>query len=82
MVTGKYLVEVFPKISVDGAELANEAVVKLNGDVISGSSWVPTASPYVCIICGLVTLFTVVICSVYGKKMAKLIPFIIGIVAG
>ena len=39
-------------------------------------------SPYVALICGLVTLATVMLCSVYGKKMAKLIPFIIGILAG
>ncbi|MGN1061927.1 MAG: uracil-xanthine permease family protein, partial [Candidatus Scatosoma sp.] len=37
---------------------------------------------YVALICGLVTLFTVIACSVYGKKMMKLIPFIIGILAG
>ena len=33
-------------------------------------------------VCGLVTLAVVIICSVYGKKMMKMIPFIIGIVAG
>ena len=37
---------------------------------------------WVGMICGLVTLFVVMICSVYGKKMSKLIPFIIGILAG
>ncbi len=36
-----------------------------------------------CIICGLViTLAVVMLCSVFGKKMTKLIPFIIGILAG
>lgn len=39
-------------------------------------------SPYVAIICGLITLAVVMLCSVYGKKMGKLIPFIIGILAG
>ncbi len=39
-------------------------------------------SPYVAIICGLVTLAVVMLCSVFGKKMMKLIPFIIGILAG
>ncbi len=39
-------------------------------------------SPYLALICGLVTLGTVIACSVYGKKTLKLIPFIIGIVAG
>lgn len=40
------------------------------------------ANPYICLICGLVTLFTVMLCSAYGKKMTKLIPFILGILAG
>jgi uracil permease len=43
---------------------------------------VPTASPYIALLCGLVTLAVVIICSVYGKKMLKMIPFIIGILAG
>ncbi|MBE7035129.1 MAG: uracil-xanthine permease [Ruminococcaceae bacterium] len=41
-----------------------------------------TGSPYVALICGLITLFVTMICSSYGKKMVKLIPFIIGIIAG
>jgi len=32
--------------------------------------------------CAMVTLFVVILVSTYGKKMAKLIPFIIGILAG
>lgn len=46
------------------------------------SKFVPTASVYVALICGLVTLLTVCVASVYGKKIGKLIPFIIGIGAG
>ncbi len=46
------------------------------------SKFVSTASVYVALICGLVTLLTVCIASVYGKKIGKLIPFIIGIGAG
>ena len=53
-----------------------------DGAIVDEVSSVSAASPYVALICGLVTLFTVVLCSVYGKKMAKLIPFIIGICAG
>ena len=41
-----------------------------------------STATWVSVICALVTLFTVILCSVYGKKMAKLIPFIIGILAG
>ena len=42
----------------------------------------PHASPLICVLCGLVTLFVTVLCSTYGKKMIKLIPFILGILAG
>lgn len=71
-----------PTVSIIGLSLAGNAVSDLvKGKVldVDGNS---TASVYVCLICGLVTLFTVVLCSVYGKKMTKLIPFIIGILAG
>ena len=40
------------------------------------------ASGYLCLGIGLVTLFVTMFCSVYGKKMLKMIPFIIGICAG
>ena len=53
-----------------------------DGQIVNEVSMVSGASVYVTLICGLVTLFTVFAVSVYGKKMAKLIPFIIGIVAG
>ncbi len=43
---------------------------------------VQNASPYLCLIVGLVTLGVTMLCSVYGKKMMKMIPFIIGILAG
>ena len=41
-----------------------------------------SAALWISLICALVTLATVIVCSVYGKKMIKLIPFIIGILAG
>jgi len=41
-----------------------------------------TAGAWASLICALVTFITVVLCSVYGKKMVKLIPFILGILAG
>ena len=60
-----------------------EKITTLGGEVIDKSSqFISHSSVYICILCGLITLFTVVLCSVYGKKMGKLIPFIIGIVAG
>ncbi|MBE7056688.1 MAG: uracil-xanthine permease [Ruminococcaceae bacterium] len=64
-----------PTVAIIGLSLAGNAV----GDLTKGT---PTASPYVALVCGLVTLIVVVVCSTYGKKMAKLIPFIIGILSG
>jgi uracil permease len=70
-----------PTVSIIGLSLAGNAI----GDLTSGGLKVDGASvatPHVALICGLVTLFVVCISSVYGKKMGKLIPFIIGILAG
>ena len=41
-----------------------------------------STSPWIALLCGLITLFVTIIASVYGKKMVKMIPFIIGICAG
>ena len=71
-----------PTVAIIGLSLAGNAV----GDVLTGSyvtdAPVSGATTYVGLICGLVTLFTTIACSVYGKKMVKMIPFIIGIGAG
>lgn len=70
-----------PTVALIGLSLAGAAINDLQvGKVLVEG--VSVASPYACIFCGFVTLFTVAICSVYGKNMTKLIPFIIGIVAG
>ena len=65
-----------PTVAIIGLSLAGNAV----GDLTTGR--VAGCSPYVALICGLATLFAVVLFSVYGKKMAKLIPFILGILVG
>ena len=65
-----------PIVAIIGLSLAGNAVGDLQTSNIEGGS------PYVAIICGLVALAVVMLCSVYGKKMMRLIPFIIGILAG
>ena len=71
-----------PTVAVIGLSLSGNAV----GDLFKGSvlnvAGNPVASPWIALLCGLVTLAVVIICSVYGKKMMKIIPFIIGIGAG
>jgi len=39
-------------------------------------------SSYIAIICGLITLAVTMLCATFGKKMTRLIPFIIGICFG
>lgn len=82
LLTGKYATTAIREFLFDGVLNDNVQQVTIDGVVFDKAQAVSTASPYVCIICGLITLFTVVLCSVYGKKTAKLIPFIIGILAG
>jgi len=73
-----------PTVAIIGLSLAGNAV----SDSLAGAydaeagAFVMTTHVWVSLICALVTLFVVIICSVYGKKMMKLIPFIIGIAAG
>ena len=70
-----------PTVAIIGLSLAGNAV----GDIVSGNVMIgetQAASPLICFVCGLVTLFTVILASTFGKRTAKLIPFIIGIAAG
>ena len=71
-----------PTVAIIGLSLAGNAVSDMLAAASDGSAYVMDAHVWVCMICGLVTLFTVIGCSIFGKKMSKLIPFIIGILAG
>jgi len=86
-----------PTVAIIGLSLAGNAVGDLSlgkvmkevttqvieeGAIVDQVSSVSACNPYVAMICGLVTLFAVVLFSVYGKKMMKLIPFILGILVG
>ena len=71
-----------PTVAIIGLSLAGNAV----GDLMKGSALnaaqAPLANPFIALLCGLVTLGVTIACSVYGKKTLKMIPFIIGILAG
>ncbi len=76
-----------PTVALIGLSLAGAAIndVFSYGNKVTfgvSSYFVMNTSIWVSVICALVTLTVVILCSVYGKKMAKLIPFIIGILAG
>lgn len=51
-------------------------------EIVDKTDSVALASPFIALLCGLVTLAVTMICSCYGKKGVRLIPFIIGILAG
>jgi len=64
-------------------EVTKTVVEKGGKDVIEyGEKLVSVAHPLVCVLVGIITLIIVILCSTYGKKMTRLIPFIIGILGG
>ena len=73
-----------PTVALIGLSLAGAAIndVFSYGPQDANGSFVMSAPIWASLVCALVTLLVVVICSTYGKKMIKLIPFIIGILAG
>lgn len=73
-----------PTVALIGLSLAGAAIkdVFSYGPQDGNGSFIMTTNIWVSLICALVTLFVVVLCSTYGKKTAKLIPFIIGILSG
>lgn len=64
-----------PTVAIIGLSLAGNAVGDLQKANAGGDS-------RIAILCGLVTLIVTMLCSTYGKKGVKLIPFIIGILSG
>ncbi len=69
-----------PTVTIIGLSLAGAAmgdIVEANADAVNGGY------NLVGLLCGLITFLTVVICSTQKKfTMPKLIPFILGIIAG
>ena len=73
-----------PTVALIGLSLAGAAIkdVFSYGPQDSNGSFIMSAPIWASFVCAMVTLLVVIITSAYGKKMAKLIPFIIGILAG
>ncbi len=71
-----------PTVAIIGLSLSGNAIGDAVGVAKDGSAFVMNAHAGVCLICALVTLAVTMLCSVFGKKMMKMIPFIIGIVSG
>lgn len=71
-----------PTVAIIGLSLAGNAIGDLTSGSVVDAAGVAVASPLITILCGLVALAVTMVASAYGKKMARLIPFIIGILAG
>ena len=73
-----------PTVALIGLSLAGAAIkdVFSYGPQDADGNFIMSTSLWLSLICALVTLVVVVLCSTYGRKMAKLIPFIIGILSG
>lgn len=70
-----------PVVALIGLTLAPNAISNLmQGGVIVEGDFV--ANPYICLACGLITFVIAIVVAVYGKKLIKLIPFIIAIIGG
>ncbi len=69
-----------PTVALIGLSLAGSAM----GDIVkSNSSELFGSYNLISLLCGLIAFMTIVICSTQKKyKMARLVPFILGIVAG
>ena len=74
-----------PTVAVIGLSLSSnaikDAVMRVTYDA-NASAYIMNLNSVLGLFCALVTLATVIVCSVYGKKLPKMIPFIIGIGAG
>ncbi len=73
-----------PTVALIGLSLAGAAVndVFSYGPQDGNGAFIMSPTLWVSFVCAIVTMLVVIICSTYGKKMVKLIPFIIGILSG
>ncbi len=71
-----------PTVAIIGLSLATNAVGDFIGGVSVGGVYNVDGRVAVCIVCGLVTLAVTMLTATYSKKIGRLIPFIIGILAG
>ena len=75
-----------PTVAVIGLSLSSNAIkdalMRIAQNPDNNNAFIMNTTGLVGLVCAIVTLLTVIVCSVYGKKMAKMIPFILGILAG
>ncbi len=71
-----------PTVAIIGLGLAGNAIGDLQTGGVKADDGTSVAATLICVLVGIVTLIITTICSTFGKKFVKLIPFIIGILGG
>lgn len=73
-----------PTVAIIGLSLASNAVSQVTSAAYDTDlgGYIMNTNSLLCMLCAIVTLGVTIACSVYGKKTLKMIPFIIGIIAG
>ncbi len=73
-----------PTVALIGLSLSGSAVGQALGNAATNASgnYIMDLHAGISLLCAAVTLAVTIISSVYGKKMMKMIPFIIGILSG
>ena len=73
-----------PTVALIGLSLAGAAIndVFSYGPQDANGAFIMSGNLWVSFICAMTTFVVVILCSTYGKKMTKLIPFIIGVLSG
>ncbi|WP_295154001.1 uracil-xanthine permease family protein [uncultured Ruminococcus sp.] len=67
-----------PTVAIIGLSLAGNAISDLQKSDVTDAA----GSNYAAMVCGLITLAVTMLCSTYGKKMLRMVPFVMGILAG
>ena len=71
-----------PTVAIIGLSLAGNAIGDLQTGGVKAEDGSSVAAVLICVLVGVITLIVTTVASTFGKKMVKLIPFIIGILAG
>ena len=71
-----------PTVAIIGLSLAGNAIGDLQTGGVKAEDGSSVAAVLICVLVGIITLIVTTVASTFGKKMVKLIPFIIGILAG
>ncbi len=71
-----------PTVAIIGLGLAGNAISDLQKGGVKAADGTPVAATLICVLVGVVTFLVTTLCSTFGKKFVKLIPFIIGILGG